>query len=571
MLSWRTVYSAILALLSLLGLTQLLDALDVWYFPMIHGRAYSLKFDLGFSLVPILLPLSAVVLGCLFKWKKIRGILISVAASLCLYWILGFQASMALLSLLLTATSLYQLGNIGEYMTWTLYFLTGFEGAALSHWMLLPFGFHSPFVEVAELELALFYVFAPLAPIIVLIIIPISILKLTAPGYLETINQIIKPIIVKIALSFRTDKLFSIPSMILMVISLIVSIIGAIYPHSPSINPEEMTFGVDVHYYLEWMVPVEKDPFSVFTVANGSRPIFLLLIYVFRRGLGLSVVEAVKYLPVLINPFLVLSVYFMVSWATDDREWAALASFFSASGFLITVEMYSYFLTNMFGLSLIFFALGFLFRAINTEKILYLILSSIFGSLLVFTHPWTFAQYYVATVLFLVYLHIKEKRFNISLYVLLFLLLTGFADILKLVIGGLEAYRAISLTGFNMIELMRFWNNNIFAFRQMYGGLLSNTVLLGLAALGVYLLNHKKIYNIYLMLLLLISLSYYFIVDGSDQTKLLYNMPFSVLSSFVILFILRDSILDTRRKMVSLLFIVIYMMTYFLRSLANLV
>jgi hypothetical protein len=309
MLPRRTVYSAILALLSLLGLTQLLDALDVWYFPMIHGRAYSLKFDLGFSLVPILLPLAAVVLGCLFKGKKIRGALISVAASLCLYWILGFQASMALLSLLLTAASLYQLGNIGEYMTWTLYFLTGFEGAALSHWMLLPFGFHSPFVGVAELELALFYVFAPLAPLIMLFTFLLAVLKLIAPKKVLFFDQISKSFI-NSSTGPEKGKIHLHP-WILLTISLIVSFVGAIYPYSPNVNPEGEVFGVDVHYYLEWMAPVERDPFSAFNVANSSRPIILLLIYGIQRGLGIGVLEVVKYLPVLLNPLLALSVF---SW-----------------------------------------------------------------------------------------------------------------------------------------------------------------------------------------------------------------------------------------------------------------
>ena len=75
----RWIFSVILALQLLLSLLQLLDAHGVWYFPMIHGLAYSLRFDLGFSLLPALLPISALVLGYLLKEGKYRGSLIARA------------------------------------------------------------------------------------------------------------------------------------------------------------------------------------------------------------------------------------------------------------------------------------------------------------------------------------------------------------------------------------------------------------------------------------------------------------------------------------------------------------
>jgi len=105
----------------------------------------------------------------------------------------------------------------------------------------------------------------------------------------------------------------------------------------------------------------------------------------------------------------------------------------------------------------------------------------------------------------------------------------------------------------------------------MYGGLLSNTVLLGFAVFGVYLLNRRRSYHLFLTLLLLVSLIFYLMVNGGAQTKLLYNLPFSVFASLGILFLVRGAAFDGRKKMIVLLFTCNYMMVYLLRSLANMV
>jgi len=358
-----------------------------------------------------------------------------------------------------------------------------------------------------------------------------------------------------------------------LVLSLVVAVVGALYPYSPSINREGVAVGVDVYQYVEWMIPVEQDPYSAFTVEKGSRPIILLLIYGIQRCFGLEVLEAVKYLPILLNPLLVLSVFFMVLFATEDLEWAGLAAIFLASGFKITVGMYAYYLANMLGLVLIFLALGCLFKAIRTGNKAYLASASALGSLAIFSHPWAFTHYYVATILFLAYTCLREKPFALKsdkIVIFFYLVMTGFVNFFKGRMGGLEAFGSLSSASPNLIELANFWNNNIFAFRIKYGGYLSNTVLLGLAVIGVYYLSSRRHYHLFLKILMLVTLIYYLMVDGNTQTRLLYNIPFSVIAAYGILFLFRDIISDRKMKMAIISFIVIYMTVYLLRSLYNL-
>jgi len=561
------LFPAVLAMQLFLSVLQLLDAFHVWYFPMKHRWVYYLRFDLGFSLVPVLLPVAFVVLVCLLLRRDFLGVFVSSVVTLFVHFFFGFEAAVAMFSILQIILVLYRFVDLGEFLSWLLVIFTGFETLTLIHWVLLPFGIVSPLTYFADLEMDLFYVAAHLAPLIVVIIMGMWFLR-----------PVIRYVGIDRFLVSRFNLVFGlsreevdIHPRILLALALIFSIVGALYPYSPKINPNSISVGVDVHWYIEWMAPVEQHLFSVFTVANGSRPIILLLIYVFQRSSSLGVMEVVKYLPVLLNPLLVLSVFFMVSNATEDLEWAGLASLFSATGFTITVGMYSYFLTNILGLVLIFSSLGFLFKTIRTGLGVHLVPALALGFLAVFTHPWTFIQYYAATVLFLFYIYFLEKRSVESLIIITYLGLTGLVDVLKGVMGGLEAYGVVTSTAPKLIELVRFWSNNIFAFRQMYGGLLSNTIFLVIATFGVYLLNRRKPYHLFLTMLLLVSSVYFLMVDGSAQTKLLYNIPFSVLSSSAILFLLRNTTLESRKKTAVLFFSGIYMIVYLLRSLANLV
>jgi len=565
----RWLVSSILAFQFLLSTLQLLDVHRVWYFPMIHGLAYSLRFDLGFSLVPVILPVSAVVAIYLLKGGKYREVLIATFLSCCIYVFLGMEAAVSWFSVYQVPLALVCLVDVRDFLYSLLVFLTGFEVTALVHWMLLPLGIFSPLAWFADLELALFYVLAPIAPLAVLTILFIVFIKLFFPQYIVPVERFLKGS--KFLRDGSVDINMNLDPRVFLVLSLILSVVGALYPYSMYINPDGIAFGVDIHYYVDWMGPVEQDLRYAFSVANGSRPVVLLAIYGFQYVFGLKLLDAIKYLPVLLNPFLVLSVYFMVSQCAEDREWAGLASLFSASGFTSTVGMYSYFLTNILGLIFVFSALGFLFKMLRTRQKIFFASALVMGSLAVFTHPWTFAQYYAATAVFLLYIYLWEKRSSESLIVLAYLALTGGVDVLKGVIGGLGAYGAITSTVPGLVWIGEFWGNNIFAFRQMYGGLLSNTILLGFAIFGVYLLNRRRSYHVFLMLFLLVSLMFYLMVNGSAQTKLLYNIPFSVFASLSVLFLVRGVAPDRRKKMLVLLFTCNYMMVYLLRSLANLV
>jgi len=453
--------------------------------------------------------------------------------------------------------------------------MSGFEAIALTHWILLPFGIISPVKWFAEIELALFHIFSYLASIVVLLVLYFWVLKPLVRPYFKMAEKFVRSRIINgSGLNGTKVKLHP---WVLLSLSLFIALVGAIIPYTPNINPKGTPVGVDVDYYVNWMIPVEKDPLAAFTVANGSRPVLLLLIYTFQRSFGLEHMEAIKYIPILLNPLLAISVFFMTLQATDDKELAGLASVFTASGFTTTVGMFSHFITNILGQIFIFTAIGFLFKAIQTRKnSAYLLIASALGSFAVFTHPWTFIQYYVALGGYLLYRYFILKQSEGKDIILIYLGVTRLVDLIKGVfLKGLEGLGSIALTATQLTNISLFWNNSIFIYTVKYGGLLSNIIILSLAAIGAFSLINKKSFNLFLSSVLTTSSLYYLMADEEVMSRLIYNIPLGVLAASGTLLLLRKNPLffsSPRQKRIPLFsFTIIYMINYALRSLSNII
>lgn len=174
-LTW--VISPLLALQSILGALQLLDAFQVTCYPMVHRATTYRVFSLGFSLIPVLLLLMLINIVYLLTRKTYAAILVSAYVSIVLYFFKGLDVSVAFTSLMLVGVAVLDSRRFQGYFTWLLALLTVFEGSVLIHWILLPLGMVSPLAWFADLELSLFYVGAKLAPLLVLPLMFMWILK----------------------------------------------------------------------------------------------------------------------------------------------------------------------------------------------------------------------------------------------------------------------------------------------------------------------------------------------------------------------------------------------------------
>jgi len=556
------------ALLTVLGALQLLDVLDVVYYPMIHGATSTMQFDLGLSFVPPLLFL-LLIWSCWVIWKRRFLVLPFPVVAISLYPFTSLEAVVSIGSLLAVVGGLWADRKIGKYLAGVLAFLGSIEALALLHWaVFLPTGLSSPFLWYANLEMGFFYLIAHLAPFL-----SIPLMFLWVPKLIVHWRWGRK---VKNA---NLDRMVcnreSWWSKFLLFFSITLGVVAAVYPYLPSVNPRNRFVGVDFNRYVEEARLVEQDPSQVFKVMGGSRPFIFLVIYGFQTMFGLDVVSAVKYLPVILNPLLAISIYFLGRELFLDNWIASWSSFFTVCGIQVAVGMFSFFLTNMLALSIVFLSFGFLFRAIRCGSHFYLIIASLIGSLLVFAHPWTFDQYCATvflTAFFVLYDERKrDKGYNRFKIIIFYLFSLGLSELVKIkVFHGHGGVSASSLAIGSLVQVSRFWSSTIFSFRRIYCGLESNIILLILSIVGIFIFRHAFTPKVFLITILIVSSLPFLLNDSMIKSRLIYNIPVGLYTAYSFVWLNKQRKIDDFRLYLNL-FVLFNMIVYLFRSLANII
>jgi hypothetical protein len=566
----------------LLSLLQLLDGFHVWYFPLINRWVHYLRFDLGFSLVFALLPGAFIILVYLLRDRKYTEIFLASSISLGLNVVFGFEVAAAVFSLTQVVSALVHFVDVREFLFWLVALFTGFEAMALVHWVVLPFGVESPVVWFAELELSLFYVFAPLSPLIVICCFFVIFIKFLKSGVDLSVQfsnshhnsnaralDLWRPLKVwsRSKIVAVEDWRLALNPKLILALALLVSLIGPLYPYFPAINPQGIPVGVDFPHYVEWAE--EYGQMDLISRVLDPRSLVMFLILIIQKLSNFEISTVVKFLPVLLNFLLTLSIYKMVHNGTEDEEWASFAALLSTLGFTTTVNLYSYFLANMLGLILTFTAIGLLMRAIRVNNTRIVLISSILSSLVLFIHPWTFTQFYFSLLIFYLFYYLIKNSTNESYSMSVYLLFTGISALIKRFLGGFPIGQSIISTKPSITNLFEFWNNNIHVFRILYGGTLSNTIYLSCILIGIYIINPDNIFHTLMLLIVIITFPYYIIVNPDFQSRILFNLPFCIFGAFTIMKMTHSDKLLKREKTIIICFILIYMTVYSLRSLSN--
>jgi len=176
--------------------------------------------------------------------------------------------------------------------------------------------------------------------------------------------------------------------------------------------------------------------------------------------------------------------------------------------------------------------------------------------------------------------YFKGERDGGFVTILFFLGTTGLVNIFKRVLlGGLDIFGVVTSTAPTTLCLDNFWINNVYIFRRRFGGLLSNSIILLLSAIGIYMLDHEKSYQLYLKILMATSSIYYLVnhvtLMGRPRnpipSRILFNIPFGVIIALGILYFLRNNQSKKMTKLFILIFITMNLSVYLFRSLVNLV
>ncbi len=572
----RAVQAPIASIQLIISLTNLLKILKVYYHPTIHRATITQQFSISINLQPIILTTLTFTLLCHIIINKKKGAIktaLLMGIIIIGYLTLGFEGALTIAAIL----SSIILTEIKQLTYFTLIILSTYEVISLTYWaIILPISMKNDLLrELATLEYSIYYISSQITPLMTLLILYYWlitwIIKISLEEIKEKIIQKIrKEIIIK---ENENTSILKINWRIMLIISIIISVISSIYPYLPSINPNNSPVGVDIKAYTEMVKEIENDLSKVTIVANGSRPIILLLIYFIWKISSLNLIEVVKWMPLILNPMLVLSTFYLIDKTTNNREYATLSALITSMGIKITVNMYSYFLTNMLALSIIYVAIALLLDSIERRDRKELLISIMLASIAIFTHPWTFTQFYVALAFMAFIKLMKNRRLKSVDYEIMFLVITGVIDVLKEQFIGVGSVRAASGTIGRqpfILNIFNFWGNVIFAFRLLYGGFLSNPILMTLALIGIYRLEEKYAFHKYLKNLIFVSSIAFLIANGSLQSRLIFNLPIEILVAYTLYWISKLKI-HKPIKIAVFIFTLTSTLNYMFKSLANLI
>lgn len=565
----RGYHSFLYALLSILGLLQLLDVLKVEYVIFVHrGSSYQV-FKLPFRVVLPLIVLVGVWI-LLMAFQKNVKVLVFPFLSLVVYPFLGFDGFISVFSLLAVVCVLWFYRDFESFLTWVFLLFGGFEALSLFHWLIfLPLGLITPFKAFADFEMELSHVVMNLGPYLALILVFISLLK--PLNYLRERSKEFK----------HRDYDVSDNTALFLLIILLFSVLAGLYPYFQNINESGVDVGVDTRFYLPDVKAVEDDIFQIFKTLGGSRPFFFLVVFTIQKIFNLDALTVIRYLPVFFNPLLTLSVYFFSKELFNNKTIAVWTAFFTAFGYTITVGIYSNFLTNLLGLCFAFLSIGFFFRSIRRSGKSDFILSALFAVLLIFTHPWTFDQYiiplvltlFISSLLFRNEISVLSKKGMVGIYIILFIFIIfiGLAELMK--INFLQSYgiiKALYDIFKSVTSYTTFWQHLIWGIKFTFGSLLLNIVSLCLMIVGILNLRFNKIQEQYLTLFMAATSAIFLIMATVIKSRLFYNIPVGVLSALGLKHILNRIKNITLRKSLTY-FIILNLSVYLFRGLANLV
>jgi hypothetical protein len=547
---------------------EVLDLYGPQYFFISHKMLLITTYRDGLQLSKILLVLIVPLLVDLRQvymnnWKYLLLLLPSLVA----YPLFGFRISILYLFLTLFFLSLNREDRPDQTIRSGIIILLAFFSMVFLAYVLAPFRLASGFNIFSELEFSLHFLFVPFVPLIIClglyswILRPLTErfdLKLNIPQ--STYEELVEPLISPKALIF---------------LSIVIGMFTSLFPYSNWVNPDYTLVGADVDTFLSEYEWVREDIWRAFQIREGSRPLFYLVTYCFQILTGLSTLDSIRYLPSLLYPLLVITTYFLSMSLFEDDWIGSFGAFFTATGVQMTVATYSYYQTNVLGLIFQYTSWGLFFRSIKNRRLGYLFLSIILGGLLVFTHPWTFTQFFAVFIIlwvtsFLNFPSLSILKFESGLqYLSAYILSLGSIEVFKTLVLHDVGSSSLSSTLFESFSFNPMsWIPSLIGMTVIYGGMMSNGYLFGLSAIGIWRFEPEGDGEKSLWLLLVLSSMVFIVSDEIMKSRLLFNIPFGFFSAIGLKKLMDVKHFQNQKNLFPTL-VVVMQLVYLLRSLVH--
>ncbi|HEX5187435.1 MAG TPA: hypothetical protein VFV86_11150, partial [Nitrososphaeraceae archaeon] len=336
---------------------------------------------------------------------------------------------------------------------------------------------------------------------------------------------------------------------LLLIILLSVGI--SLIPHISTINFDNQLIGSDTNDYQRMLLPMLKSltPTDLFYQAffvqmGGDRPFSLLFFITIPHILHTeSLSISLDYLPVVLGPMLILTMYFLTLELTRNQITAILASLFTIP-FHILIGIYGGLYANWFSLTFAYLSILFLFRILNRPTASNLLFFSSLLIVLLFCHTptWTILLYVIIIFTILAFVKNFYERKRI-VYMFFCILPSVFIDITKIFLintsGVLQEIGFATSKGVGVQDINTIWNNLIDTTHLYMGGLVGNPIILLLVIYWIFKFDMKEKYTVFLIIFFSISALPILFAEQEIQTRFYYEIPFQIPAAIALTIILR--------------------------------
>gem|GEM_PF-6913795 len=317
---------------------------------------------------------------------------------------------------------------------------------------------------------------------------------------------------------------FSFSKRRLLIIASILSVIVPSIPYIPLLNPRQYSISVDVVYYEKWLYEIDNYGIDkAFEVSQGSRPIYLLLLYTIHEVFNVPIPIIAKYHIIALFPLYTIAVYTFTRELIGDERIASFTALLTPITPICIAFLYGGFQACFFTLSLMIITLSLLVRLSPLRLVSAIIISSV----CLWSHPWTWTQYLVSIILYYMIHTLHSKRVDRN-----FLMLTIFitVNIIHGIVRDFLGYGLTSSIGTVSIQAQKILTLNVSglfaAFSYYLWCSLSNWIFLLLALIGSFMFKKITYYHT----LSLSSFFAYLLSLGSAAliSRILINIPMQI-------------------------------------------
>ena len=436
-----------------------------------------------------------------------------------------------------------------------LFLLFIIELFSLINWIIfVPLGLSSIFLNIAIMEEQIYYLFSLFSPLLVLLFLFGWIPKRIINWYKKD-NLFNKRIHQK-----SINHLPLIGSRFFFVSALLLSIFIPIYPYFSTINPAKEVLSPDLMLRARVVDTIRSDWTSIFREMSGSRPAYLMVVFILQSIFHIKSVSFIMYSPILLFMLLVFSMYYFVRQSYGKNDLAVLSSFLLSSGANFLLGIYLYPLSNLLGLCLVFFSLGLLFSSLKREAVWTGYFSIALFFMVLFVHPWTFFQYCIVIIPFL-FIKLKENSYSDYYRFLVKFLVSG----LVLILPVFFLLSTNSIRPYLNLVTLSLFIDTFRAVNFVYAGALSNIVPWLLSAYYLSGQSDERDVSKFLRLLVFLTSILFLFLNPFDKSRALINLP---LGYFAALGLSKLNLkLDSKNGLIFALFLLFQSIVFVFRTL----